>query len=1264
MVDYKMPHNKLVIVRLVIISLLLILLGLVGFYWFNSQPPSPENVFITNQTSNSATVVWTTDKAVKAEIRLIDPSDTSKVEIFYDDRDIEEVAVREYKLNNQSKRRIHHVTLRNLMPDKEYNFSILLNSRVVNIELESLTTAKVSESVMVPDPVYGTIQGENLETLKEGIIIFHKESQTDKSQLISKVVNDGSYSIDAANLLDNTLEGFYQTPESIQKLKVIGLMDQIVLRDYVIDGKSDQPVMPIVLTAKEEGTQLIDTTVEILAESCSCDFNADGSDKYCGKVGDAYCEGTRTLQKHCNATTVNGTKTKDHIYSEEVGENPLNCSSGGQNQQPPDNSQQQGGTSSCGSGKCKEKDSSCQNTGQYSENNPFGGAQCQGVGVIERYADAQGSCQYKLVSCGGNSTNPTNPNPVNPNQNTTAAGCFSIAGDVEKVQDGKFNVSIRFVSVGGDGDVKLEKDGAHVAGWNGWNKNAKSTYTYSSQWTGSPINVSQGQTVSVTYTGTVANSSACPNVSRNITCSFNYSSGTCGGTLPPEQGGGNPQQPGSGDCNAGNGLIIPNNSYSCFSKTEYIKCVNGTYSQTEKGSCSSCTGTSVTLADICQNPQAGGGGQNTGTLKCGEVDNTKACTDQFGLGNCNVAENNTCTVKNGVSNCRYGFNCISNKCIRDGKICTAGTQTDYCTQIDICTRPEGKVVKLAVGEESTYTCLDGKVLKYKCQKKGEAPVIVSEGNSSTISGNWVRCVDNKSSCADFCASQGMLCTNSCSTSSGGNAGMYETETGISGEFNGTCDTSNGTHPNWQSRPLNQLCSSSFNVHCCCGQKSTATTKYCNEIDICTRTENRKAKIEVGKESTYKCRDGKEYKYKCEKEGENPKQIDSGSNQTGNVPIQEDKSLYTTTTEFTFNVATVNFFSCPKVGSEKLFDHTGADKQKYGIGSILNISESGGMFLIDLGSNKKGWVNKSYVSGLQDTFSKPVSKRCYGKDGKPKADVGVAPTLPFTGSGAGIAEQNNEIVQIANETVFEAGRYSVEGVNITTKEISLEAEGVVEYFQDLNKDGIRQDDEPLYNGDVRSLNIKFSKIAEAQSFKFELGWNLVSFPLYMRGDATSNVAKASELLKELNNAGIVSTHVVAYRLGSFVIFSAREGGASSYGEDFSILPGEGYFVKSYSEGLLVLNGKKIENSQEIMVDNGWNLVGIYNSNKLNYKGFEVLRQINSAGVQADILSKWDSGMYYNIVLQNNLEYGNDYGVYPYEGYFLRVSNRGVGKFAPN
>lgn len=1175
MVDYKMPHNKLVIVRLVIISLLLILLGLVGFYWFNSQPPSPENVFITNQTSNSASVVWTTDKAVKAEIRLIDPSDTSKVEIFYDDRDIEEVAVREYKLNNQSKRRIHHVTLRNLMPDKEYNFSILLNSRVVNIELESLTTAKVSESVMVPDPVYGTIQGENLETLKEGIIIFHKESQIDKSQLMSKVVNDGSYSIDAANLLNNTLEGFYQTPESIQKLKVIGLMDQLVLREYEIDSKSDQPVMPIVLNAMGESTELIDTTVEILAESCSCDFNADGSDKYCGKVGDAYCEGTRTLQKHCNATTVNGTKTKDHIYSEEVGGNPLNCSSGGQNQQPPDNSQQQGGTGSCGSGKCKEKDSSCQNTGQYSETNPFGGAQCQGVGVIERYADAQGSCQYKLVSCGGNSTSPTNPNPVNPNQNTTAAGCFSIAGDVEKVQDGKFNVSIRFVSEGGDGDVKLEKDGAHVAGWNGWNKNAKSTYTYSSQWTGSPINVSQGQTVSVTYTGTVANSSACPNVSRNITCSFNYSSGTCGGALPPEQGGGNPQQPGSGDCNAGNGLIIPNNSYSCFSKTEYIKCVNGTHSQTEKGSCSSCTGTSVTLADICQNPQAGGGGQNTSTLKCGEVDNTKACTDQFGLGNCNVAENNTCSVKNGVSNCRYGFNCVSNKCVRDGNICTASSQLPnikYCNQIEVegCEDFEHILVKLEQGKQQTYTCANGVKVTYTCNEEGKNPVNVTQA---------LRC--------------------------------------------------------------NKI-----------------------EVEGCEDNEHIIVDLEVSKQQTYTCAGGANFIYKCEKEGENPKQIDPGSNQTGNVPIQEDRSLYTTTTEFTFNVATVNFFSCPKVGSEKLFDHTGADKQKYGIGSILNISESGTMFLIDLGSNKKGWVNKSYVSGLQNTFTKPVSKRCYGKDGKPKADVGVAPTLPFTGSGAGIAEQNNEIVQIANETVFEAGRYSVEGVNITTKEISLEADGVVEYFQDLNKDGIRQDDEPLYNGDVRSLNIKFSKIAEAQSFKFELGWNLISFPLHMRGDATSNVAKASELLKELNNAGIVSTHVVAYRLGSFVIFSAREGGASSYGEDFSILPGEGYFVKSYSEGLLVLNGKKIENSQEIMVDNGWNLIGIYNSNKLNYKGFEVLRQINSAGVQADILSKWDSGMYYNIVLQNNLEYGNDYGVYPYEGYFLRVSNRGVGKFAPN
>jgi hypothetical protein len=266
----------------------------------------------------------------------------------------------------------------------------------------------------------------------------------------------------------------------------------------------------------------------------------------------------------------------------------------------------------------------------------------------------------------------------------------------------------------------------------------------------------------------------------------------------------------------------------------------------------------------------------------------------------------------------------------------------------------------------------------------------------------------------------------------------------------------------------------------------------------------------------------------------------------------------------------------------------------------------------------------------------------------------------------LCNTNNTVQTQSEDNLLDPGSYKVEGTNVTTKEFTISEPGKVVYFQDLNGDGVRGADEPLYNGDVNSLNIQFNKVSEVQSYNMNYGWNLVSFPIYMRGDGTSNILKASDLITQMNSGGVNTTHIVAYRSGKFITYSNRKdesGNPVAFGEDFSILPGEGYFVRSYSTGIFIVKGKKIENGQQIALDNGWNMVGIYNSGKLSYKGFEVLKQMNGAGVEADILSKWENGLYQNVVLQRGKEYGSDYGIYPYQGYFVRVKNRGSGVYTP-
>lgn len=128
---------------------------------------------------------------------------------------------------------------------------------------------------------------------------------------------------------------------------------------------------------------------------------------------------------------------------------------------------------------------------------------------------------------GGTGATATPPPGATPTSGATVAGgCFTLGADVNRSQENgqyKFDVSVKFISLGGDGDVKLDRDGRHVAGWNGWNKNVKPVFTYGPEWTGGTITNSGN----VNYVGTVANSAACPNVQSSMSCSFNVNDGSC-----------------------------------------------------------------------------------------------------------------------------------------------------------------------------------------------------------------------------------------------------------------------------------------------------------------------------------------------------------------------------------------------------------------------------------------------------------------------------------------------------------------------------------------------------------------------------------------------------------------------------------------------------------------------------------------------------------------------------------------------------------------
>lgn len=219
-----------------------------------------------------------------------------------------------------------------------------------------------------------------------------------------------------------------------------------------------------------------------------------------------------------------------------------------------------------------------------------------------------------------------------------------------------------------------------------------------------------------------------------------------------------------------------------------------------------------------------------------------------------------------------------------------------------------------------------------------------------------------------------------------------------------------------------------------------------------------------------------------------------------------------------------------------------------------------------------------------------------------------------------------------------------------------------FFTDDNDNGILDENESVLSQSEAEYKyaVQYSRIADSFKIVLQEGLNLISFPIIFKDQNEKEISKVSELIEYLNKGGTQITSIATFRGGKFIVYAIREG--EKYGDDFNILPGEGYFLSSLTEGVFLYSGMKVENSLEINLIEGWNLINIYNSNKSSYSGFDILKQIQEGSIDATGLSKWENGKYNSIILKEGSEFGYDFKVYPTRGYFIKVEN-GKGMFSP-
>ncbi len=300
----------------------------------------------------------------------------------------------------------------------------------------------------------------------------------------------------------------------------------------------------------------------------------------------------------------------------------------------------------------------------------------------------------------------------------------------------------------------------------------------------------------------------------------------------------------------------------------------------------------------------------------------------------------------------------------------------------------------------------------------------------------------------------------------------------------------------------------------------------------------------------------------------------------------------------------------------------------------------------------------------------IDSQGYGKLGDlPDSDVIPGNDLPYIRKRISIGTLKkflgraevigNDMVLGEDTMVLTTGEYVITGDGIEATTITVTEEEVeVVFFEDLNGDGIQQEDEEDVSSSL--LSIELNDVAETVNYDLDAGWNLLGFNF--SNELNSN---ASALIDELNTQGLESTHLASYVDGKWMMYSSREtegGGVEYYGEDFDVIPGRGYFVKTLNPGAATFSVNTFADPVPIDFDNGWNLISVQGP-ELNYTAESFINKCEEESIMADTVSRFDSGLYESLVKDDEIFFGNDFNLINKRGYFVRVESGGGSRLTP-
>jgi len=163
-----------------------------------------------------------------------------------------------------------------------------------------------------------------------------------------------------------------------------------------------------------------------------------------------------------------------------------------------------------------------------------------------------------------------------------------------------------------------------------------------------------------------------------------------------------------------------------------------------------------------------------------------------------------------------------------------------------------------------------------------------------------------------------------------------------------------------------------------------------------------------------------------------------------------------------------------------------------------------------------------------------------------------------------------------------------------------------------------------------------------------GWTLIGFPM-----RPTTVTKASELISYVADRGGVVTTVSRWDGDRWQEYAAV--GNSRYGNDFSLLQGQAYFVASGMDTTIEIAGAR-DVMGEIRLNPGWNVLSLDPSSFVDARRFLDKAHVEGTETATEI-DRWLSGNWQALVKRwysssNIQEYGENFTIESPVGYMVK------------